>query len=38
MRHIYLAATGQNRGKTTLSLGVLGSELCLGLLSDPTSR
>ena len=23
MRHIYLAATGQNRGKTTVSLGVL---------------
>ena len=23
MRHIYLAATGQNRGKTTLSLGVM---------------
>ena len=23
MRHVYLAATGQNRGKTTLSLGVL---------------
>ena len=23
MRHVYLAATGQNRGKTTVSLGVL---------------
>ena len=23
MRHVYLAATGQNRGKTTLSLGVM---------------
>ena len=23
MRHIYLAATGQNRGKTTVSLGVM---------------
>ena len=23
MRHVYLAATGQNRGKTTISLGVL---------------
>ena len=23
MRHVYLAATGQNRGKTTLSIGVL---------------
>ena len=23
MRHLYLAATGQNRGKTTVSLGVL---------------
>ena len=23
MRHLYLAATGQNRGKTTVSLGVM---------------
>src|SRR6188474_706532 len=23
MRHVYLAATGQNRGKTTVSLGVM---------------
>ncbi len=31
MRHIYLAATGQNRGKTTLSLGVLDGFLRRGL-------
>ena len=28
MRHLYLAATGQNRGKTTTSLGLL--DLFLG--------
>jgi BioD-like phosphotransacetylase family protein len=31
MRHVYLAATGQNRGKTTLSLGVLDGFLRRGL-------
>jgi BioD-like phosphotransacetylase family protein len=31
VRHIYLAATGQNRGKTTLSLGVLDGFLRRGL-------
>ena len=31
MRHIYLAATGQNRGKTTVSLGVLDGFLRRGL-------
>ena len=33
MRHIYLAATGQNRGKTTVSLGVLDGFLRRGLSS-----
>ena len=31
MRHVYLAATGQNRGKTTVSLGVLDGFLRRGL-------
>jgi hypothetical protein len=31
MRHLYLAATGQNRGKTTISLGVLDGFLKRGL-------
>jgi BioD-like phosphotransacetylase family protein len=31
MRHVYLAATGQNRGKTTVSLGVLDGFLKRGL-------
>ena len=31
MRHVYLAATGQNRGKTTISLGVLDGFLKRGL-------
>jgi len=31
MRHVYLAATGQNRGKTTISLGVLDGFLRRGL-------
>lgn len=31
MRHVYLAATGQNRGKTTLSLGVMDGFLRRGL-------
>ena len=31
MRHLYLAATGQNRGKTTVSLGVLDGFLKRGL-------
>jgi BioD-like phosphotransacetylase family protein len=31
VRHIYLAATGQNRGKTTISLGVLDGFLRRGL-------
>jgi BioD-like phosphotransacetylase family protein len=31
MRHVYLAATGQNRGKTTLSLGVMDGFMRRGL-------
>jgi hypothetical protein len=31
MRQIYLAATGQNRGKTTVSLGLLAALLDRGL-------
>jgi BioD-like phosphotransacetylase family protein len=31
MRHLYLAATGQNRGKTTVSLGVMDGFLRRGL-------
>jgi BioD-like phosphotransacetylase family protein len=31
MRHLYLAATGQNRGKTTLSLGVMDGFVRRGL-------
>ena len=31
MRHVYLAATGQNRGKTTVSLGVMDGFLRRGL-------
>jgi len=31
MRHVYLAATGQNRGKTTVSLGVLDGFMRRGL-------
>ncbi len=31
MRHLYLAATGQNRGKTTVSLGVIDGFLRRGL-------
>ena len=31
MRHVYLAATGQNRGKTTVSLGLLDGFLRRGL-------
>jgi BioD-like phosphotransacetylase family protein len=31
VRHVYLAATGQNRGKTTISLGVLDGFLRRGL-------
>src|SRR6187200_2311173 len=31
LRHVYLAATGQNRGKTTLSLGVMDGFLRRGL-------
>src|SRR5918993_654559 len=31
MRHVYLAATGQNRGKTTVSLGVIDGFLRRGL-------
>ena len=31
MRHVYLAATGQNRGKTTLSIGVMDGFLRRGL-------
>ncbi len=31
MRHLYLAATGQNRGKTTLSIGVMDGFLRRGL-------
>ncbi len=33
MRHVYLAATGQNRGKTTVSLGVMDGFLRRGLSS-----
>ena len=31
MRHLYLAATGQNRGKTTVSLGVMDGFVRRGL-------
>src|SRR3712207_9481328 len=31
MRHLYLAATGQNRGKTTAALGLLHGFLARGL-------
>jgi hypothetical protein len=33
MRHVYLAATGQNRGKTTVALGVMDGFLRRGLSS-----
>ncbi len=38
MRHVYLAATGQNRGKTTVSLGVLDGFQRRGLSTSFLSR